>query len=147
MCLYFKVWFWQPSVIFGSVFYFKCKKLFWCYFPLETWQNNRPLWLRNFPTCKLIQNGRQTDRITRDTITSWCGPALFCRPFILAEISALKIAFLTFLLYLLRATAFIGQLGWEGTPTDYCQDPAVFNETAVPLLCVSYHTGIGCQHL
>ncbi len=37
-----------------------------------------------------IQDGRQMDQIARDPIAPWCGPALFCLRFSLAEISMRK---------------------------------------------------------
>ncbi len=82
---------------------------FWNRFLKETSQVNRrtkncamkrllhgTLYLRNSPTGEQIQNGRPTDEISRDNITSWCGPALFCFSFSVVEISVLKISQLSF---------------------------------------------------
>ncbi len=48
--------------------------------------------LRNSPTCDQVQNGRPTDELTRDPITPWYGPPLFCPCFSLAESSVLTIS-------------------------------------------------------
>ncbi len=61
--------------------------------------------LRNSPKGEQIQNGRLTDEIPWDTITPWCGLALFCRSFSLAEFSVLKIL----------AFSFTKQVSWLGT--------------------------------
>ncbi len=46
--------------------------------------------LRSSQSGEPIQDGRPMDQIARDPVTAWCGPALFCLSFSLAEISMLK---------------------------------------------------------
>ncbi len=48
--------------------------------------------LKNSPTGEQIQKRRQTDEMTRDPITPWCGPPLFCSCLSLAETSVLNIS-------------------------------------------------------
>ncbi len=54
------------------------------------------LGLWNAPSGEQIQNCRRPDKITRDTITPWCGSALFCLRFSFREISVLNISWFSF---------------------------------------------------